>query len=207
MSDDNQLPFLGDLRPVKIYEEYDGQPLCYLAMAPDGGRLLVSMVDELPDEELVRFTVTAVSRTTLEKLERGELDARSGILSGWLWLADRRYDGEWVVARMMDADELDDDLFPEEGVPLHTELELASPPQAPALQELLEDKAGLCAWGLRIEEVLLRKLLFERLTRETREVPAEAERLLRRLALVLTEDEADVGHETSSSARAGEKGG
>jgi hypothetical protein len=77
---------LGSMEPGEILFEYDGEPLTFVALGPDGEPLLVHSLSA--SDGISRYLVSAVDSRMLGDLKAGRIDILTALRQPRCWVAD-----------------------------------------------------------------------------------------------------------------------
>jgi hypothetical protein len=77
---------IGSLEPAEVLYEFEGEPLTFVALDPDGERLLVHNLCVF--ERTSRYLAAAIDDRVLHELKAGRVDLRTGLRQPRCWIAD-----------------------------------------------------------------------------------------------------------------------
>lgn len=113
------------LQPMEVLYEFE-QPCIFTTMIPSGSLVLAYLVEELEEDERVRYLLTTTATATVEELKTGAICVRDALLRGSLWLVDLGIDDHQPKqVHRITADQLPADALPEPGIMLLPSLEPA----------------------------------------------------------------------------------
>jgi len=118
---------LGALIADEVLYDFDG-PCIFTSTAPNGGKLLVYLVEELEeleDDRRLRHLVATTTHGIVESLKTGTTTMRDALTAGWLWVCDSTMAGEVRRVYAPPLDALPPDALPGNGTMLWPHLEPA----------------------------------------------------------------------------------
>ncbi len=102
---------VGSFVPAEVLYEFEG-PCIFTTRTPQNTLVLAYLVEELDDEDLLRFIVATTSESTVAAMKDGAIAVREALERGSLWLVDLDLTYKPHRAAACRAEDLPDDALP-----------------------------------------------------------------------------------------------
>ena len=118
MAEPGDLPQLGDLSVREVLIEL-GEPMMWVADGPNDSNLVVYLCDI--DSEIKRYMITNLTDEELDAVKSNIYPMHSIFPGRPVWLAQRKHNGTWISANLVNLENLPPDILPKSSVTLYSE--------------------------------------------------------------------------------------
>ena len=112
---------LGSLKPREILYEYDGEPLTFISLDPDGEPVLVHSLATF--DRTSRYLVSAIDGRILSDLKAGRMDILTGLRQSRCWIADLAEDASIKALWRVEFVSIPENVLPRPGAMLNPALD------------------------------------------------------------------------------------
>lgn len=120
MAEPGDLPQLGDLAVREVLIEL-GEPMMWVADGPNGSNLILYLCDI--DSQIKRYMVTNLTDEELDAVRANVYPINEIFLGRPVWLAQRKHNGTWISANLVDLTNVPRDILPKSSVTLYSKAE------------------------------------------------------------------------------------